>query len=233
MSATASTHPGALPTQLVPPPVPPILYVSFGVVLLLIPVIAIIIRPSIDTIAPVYLRVVSACGGALIGAVVPGLLNVRLPAVKAGGALGVFAVIFFLNPPQTVNDSVVDRVKDSTFNSWDAYRNARPAAERYPSIEKPATFPLSFGYTDPATKRKGRIVYDAAKRVFVENTGFPAIPFYYFRPVRYDNGVLWLYDDNRGFTLRLPADGGVCDLSADGFDGHFSELYRVKVEKRT
>jgi hypothetical protein len=231
MTESVSIHPGPMPAVSTPT-FSPVLSVSLGAVLISIPVAAIVALPTFNPEASIYFRVMSACGGALIGSVVPGLLNLHLPTLKAGGALGVFAVIFFLNPPQTVTDRIAERVDQASFNISTAYSASRPIAAPVPSIEKPASFPDHFTYTDPQSGRRGRFAYDAARAVFVEHTGFPGLPYYYFRPIRFENNVLWLYDDNRGFTLRLPATNGTCDLSGSGVDGEFTELYKVRVDKR-
>ena len=94
-STAANTQPHILP---------PILYLVFGTLLISLPLAALIFSPELSQADPTYLRAIAACGGALIGALIPGVLNVNLPAVKAGGAIGLFAIIFFLNPPQRVID---------------------------------------------------------------------------------------------------------------------------------
>ena len=43
-------------------------------------------------------RVITALGGALVGAAIPGFLEIDFPGVRAGGALAIFALIFLANP---------------------------------------------------------------------------------------------------------------------------------------
>jgi tetratricopeptide (TPR) repeat protein len=54
-----------------------------------------------------FLRVLAAISAAGVAAVIPGMLNVeigreKLLAIKAAGALGVFVIVFLVNPPELV-----------------------------------------------------------------------------------------------------------------------------------
>ncbi|HEY0945407.1 MAG TPA: hypothetical protein VGD81_09065 [Opitutaceae bacterium] len=236
MSATASTHPAG-PSLPVLPTLAPALQVGIGALLLSVPLIAILIRPEIGEAASIYLRVFSACGGALIGAVVPGLLNVRLPVLKAGGALAVFAAIFLLDPPHAVSGRIghaaerraAEVTRSVGYTTWLRYGARLEPAESLASIGKPAGFPERFVGTRGAGAGRVRLTYDAGRKVFVEETGEADTPYWFFRMVRYDNGVLWLYDDNRRYAMRLPEAGGWCEVSEEGVDGPFRRLYQVKV----
>lgn len=71
-----------------------------GLVLILIPVAVAILVPASLPQANVYLRVVAALGAALVGAFIPGALQVDFPGVKAAGAIGLFVIVFLANPPE-------------------------------------------------------------------------------------------------------------------------------------
>jgi hypothetical protein len=49
--------------------------------------------------AQLYLRIIAALGGALIGGFIPGALQIALPGIKGVGALAVFGLIYVVNPP--------------------------------------------------------------------------------------------------------------------------------------
>jgi hypothetical protein len=44
-------------------------------------------------------RVILSVAAAGVGAVIPGLLQVKTPYVRAGGALALAVIVFFFNPP--------------------------------------------------------------------------------------------------------------------------------------
>lgn len=69
-----------------------------GVGLILVPLVLAMLRPEIVGVVEFYLRTVAALGGGLVGASIPGLLQVKLPFAKAGGALAVFLLIYAVNP---------------------------------------------------------------------------------------------------------------------------------------
>jgi hypothetical protein len=41
----------------------------------------------------------------LVGAAIPGFLEIDFPGVRAGGALAIFALIFLANPPKLTYDA--------------------------------------------------------------------------------------------------------------------------------
>ena len=71
-----------------------------GLVLILIPVALAILVPGALPLANVYLRIIAALGAALVGAFIPGALQVNFPGVKAAGAIALFVVTFLANPPE-------------------------------------------------------------------------------------------------------------------------------------
>jgi hypothetical protein len=70
-----------------------------GIVLLLLPVIIAVAAPAVLLSAQFYLRIAAALGGALIGGFIPGLLQITLPWIKGAGAMGLFVLIYVVNPP--------------------------------------------------------------------------------------------------------------------------------------
>ncbi len=72
---------------------------ALGIVLLLLPVVIAAAAPAVLVSAQLYLRIAAALGGALIGGFIPGTLQITLPWIKGVGAIGVFALIYVVNPP--------------------------------------------------------------------------------------------------------------------------------------
>jgi len=95
---------------------PHYLLLVVGVVLLLTPLVFIVISPDQFEQAGFFLRIIAALGGGLIGAFIPGMLDVELPFAKAGGALAVFLVIYGTNPPRIVEQAFASLEKDA--NAW-------------------------------------------------------------------------------------------------------------------
>ena len=82
-----------------------VLLCGLGISLLLIPLCFVVFSPSSFKQAEFYLRVITALGGALVGAAIPGFLEIDFPGVRAGGALAIFALIFLANPPKLTYDA--------------------------------------------------------------------------------------------------------------------------------
>ena len=80
--------------------VPDWLLLVIGLLLVLIPIGVAISAPSALVTANVYLRICAALGAALIGAFIPGALQIDFPGVKAVGAIALFALTFLTNPPE-------------------------------------------------------------------------------------------------------------------------------------
>jgi hypothetical protein len=72
---------------------------AIGIVLLLLPVIVAAAAPTVLISAQFYLRIAAALGGALIGGFIPGVLQITLPWIKGAGAMGLFVLIYAVNPP--------------------------------------------------------------------------------------------------------------------------------------
>ena len=73
----------------------------FGVGFLSIMLIIALIKPDPSNFQYNVFRTVLALAGAGIGAVVPGILSVNVgKAIRAGGAIAVFIVVYFWNPAQ-------------------------------------------------------------------------------------------------------------------------------------
>lgn len=72
---------------------------AIGIVLLLLPVIIAVAAPAVLLSAQFYLRIAAALGGALIGGFIPGVLQITLPWIKGAGAMGLFVLIYAVNPP--------------------------------------------------------------------------------------------------------------------------------------
>lgn len=87
-----------------------------GIVLVLMPLIFVVSFNQYFKEAELFLRLVASLGGALIGAWLPGMLNIDIPGIKAGGALAVLVLLWQFNPPQLLDaalhpDPVNDKCK--------------------------------------------------------------------------------------------------------------------------
>ncbi len=105
-----------MPEDINPQHHPNYLLLVVGVALLLAPLVFIVISPDQFLQAQLFLRIMAALGGGLIGTFIPGMLNVELPFAKAGGALAVFLVIYGTNPPQLIEQTFSSLEQDA--KSW-------------------------------------------------------------------------------------------------------------------
>jgi hypothetical protein len=79
---------------------------ALGVLLLLLPLIFVVLFPEQFSAVQLYLRMVASLGGALIGAWLPGLLQIKLPGVRAGGALAVLVLFWQFDPPAQLEEAL-------------------------------------------------------------------------------------------------------------------------------
>ena len=86
---------------------------SFGVVFVLILVLIAVVLPQPPEFQQLVFRVVLALAASGIGALVPGFLTIRYKNfLRAGGALAVFAIVYFFSPATLV---VSDAPKHAIF----------------------------------------------------------------------------------------------------------------------
>ena len=85
--------------------IPAWLSVVLGLALLATPLVFIVQYPTFYVEAQFYLRLTASLGGAFLGALLPGAINIQTPTAKAVGALAVFLLVFTIDP------------------SWDAYKS--------------------------------------------------------------------------------------------------------------
>jgi hypothetical protein len=79
---------------------------GFGFLFVVVMLIFAVAVPSPSEFTLFVFRVVLALAAAGIGAVLPGLLEIVLPGIRAGGALALAAMVYFLNPPGLIHDSL-------------------------------------------------------------------------------------------------------------------------------
>lgn len=75
-----------------------ILWVGLG--LLLLTVVLAVVLPQPTSFQMFVFRLVAALGAGGIGANIPGVFKLDLPAVSAGGALALFGLVWLVNPPK-------------------------------------------------------------------------------------------------------------------------------------
>jgi hypothetical protein len=89
------------------------LLLFLGVGLLLLPLIFVVVFPEHYEKARVTLRIMSAVGGALIGAWLPGFFNLTGPLYRVGGALAILVLFFLFDPPAATNTGVNNESPDA------------------------------------------------------------------------------------------------------------------------
>jgi hypothetical protein len=81
-----------------------ILAFAFGVVFVVVMLCLAVFFPNPTETQWFIFRVVLALAAAGVGAVLPGLLNVQAgPAIRAGGALALFVIVYWFNPPKLLS----------------------------------------------------------------------------------------------------------------------------------
>ena len=88
--------------------------VTFGMIFLLINLLTAIFFPYPSPYQLLVFRTILALAAAGVGATIPGLLNLKLSSgkiftIRAAGALGLFATVYFINPPSLVSNAVFNR----------------------------------------------------------------------------------------------------------------------------
>jgi hypothetical protein len=71
----------------------------FGAVFCTVLLVVAVLIPDPTPTSMFIFRVVLSIAAGGIGAVIPGLLQVDIPYVRAGGALALTVVVYFFNPP--------------------------------------------------------------------------------------------------------------------------------------
>ena len=71
---------------------------AVGIGFLLLPLPMIVQFPDLHARIELYLRLIVCLGGGLVGSAIPGVLEIKLPGVKAAGAIAVTILFFFWNP---------------------------------------------------------------------------------------------------------------------------------------
>src|ERR1039458_3822832 len=79
---------------------------AVGVVLILLPLVFVVAFSELVHVAALYLRIIASLGGALVGASLPGLIQITFPGIRAAGALAVLVLFWQSNPPQALNDRI-------------------------------------------------------------------------------------------------------------------------------
>lgn len=74
-----------------------------GILLLFTPVVFILIFPGAYDPARIYLRLSASLGGAMIGALIPGIFHIDTSSARAAGGLGIFLLTFLIDPPGAVS----------------------------------------------------------------------------------------------------------------------------------
>jgi len=81
-----------------------------GLVLIAIPLFFVVLFPAAYDAAQFYLRLCASLGGGLIGAFIPGVIDIETSWAKAGGAMGVFFLVFTFEPSWDVYNAVESNI---------------------------------------------------------------------------------------------------------------------------
>ena len=91
-----------------------IVLLTVGLVLIFVALIVALIVPKPSVFQFWVLRVILALGGACIGAIIPGFIEfasqINEIALRAGGAIALFLVIYLINPPTYVREFIHSKV---------------------------------------------------------------------------------------------------------------------------
>jgi len=90
----------------------------FGCLFVIILLIFAVAIPNPTEFTAFVFRVVLSLAAAGVGAVLPGLLEVKLPGIRAGGALALAAVVYFMNPPAIIHDTLESKTKSALENAY-------------------------------------------------------------------------------------------------------------------
>lgn len=83
----------------------------FGLVFVIVLLVFAVAIPTPTVFTAFVFRVVLSIAAAGVGAVLPGLLEVTLPGIRAGGALALAAVVYFMNPPALLHDTIESKTR--------------------------------------------------------------------------------------------------------------------------
>lgn len=91
-----------------------IVLLTVGLVLIFVTLIMALIIPKPSVFQFWVFRVIMALGGACIGAIIPGFIEftsqINEIALRAGGAIALFLVIYLINPPTYVREFIRSKV---------------------------------------------------------------------------------------------------------------------------
>lgn len=91
-----------------------IILLSVGLALVIVTLVMALMIPKPSVFQLWVFRVIMALGGASLGAIIPGFIEFNSEmneiALRAGGAVALFLVIYLMNPPTYVKDFI--RSKD-------------------------------------------------------------------------------------------------------------------------
>ena len=91
---------------------------TFGVVFVIVLLVFAVAIPNPTEFTIFIFRVVLALAAAGIGAVLPGLIDVKLPIVRAGGALALAVMVYLVNPPALIHDSAESKARSALQNAY-------------------------------------------------------------------------------------------------------------------
>ena len=92
----------------------------FGVIFAIILVIVAIAIPKSYEFHVVRISGHSRVGGRRNWGSYPGLMEINLPGVRAGGALALAAVVYFVNPPALIRDSTEQKARTALDQAYAA-----------------------------------------------------------------------------------------------------------------
>lgn len=93
---------------------------AFGLLFVVVLLVFAVAVPTPTAFTAFVFRVVLSLAAAGVGAVLPGLLELTLPGIRAGGALALAAVVYFMNPPALIHDTVESKSKAALERAYSA-----------------------------------------------------------------------------------------------------------------
>jgi len=127
----------------------------FGVAFVVVMLVIAVLFPRPTVFQVFVFRVVLALAAAGVAAMIPGFLNVELGnAIRAGGAIAVFIVIYFLNPASLVADTEPGPLPDG---------DPRKVAEEYLRVADALDFEKTWAlFADTAKRVQDKVTLSEA-----------------------------------------------------------------------
>ena len=117
---------------------------TFGIIFVILLVLIAIMYPRPTIFQETIFRVLLALSAAGVAALLPGFITVKLGKfIRAGGALAVFAIVYFFNPPELIRNKPLEHAPNQHTLSTGLFRIYVVYQENGNLISNSYRFPIS------------------------------------------------------------------------------------------